>query len=376
MSTMRQTEEKSKWDASSIQPLLSCLCEAVPSDALHPAYRGMRTHTLFLRTELCLTPRSPILTMRRMSEQIIIERLEFRGRCGVTPEERAKPQPLAVDLKLDCRIGSAGRSDDLAQTIDYAAVARRIVEIGTTQEAGLLETMADRFLSIIFDEFPVESATVWVRKLHPPITHITTSVGVSLTRTRLQHQLEQSDAAPAPFLVQQLHRLPKGRVLDVAAGRGRHALYLAAQGYQVDAVDRDSGALAQLAQSASHLSPITTRTVDLEQPAPFNPDFGHAQYDVIAVLFYLHRPLFPFLIEALKPGGVLLYETFTIDNHLRHGHPRRQAFCLAQNELLRLTSPLNIMHYDEGAHDGVQGSGTTYTAQLVACKPLPSATPA
>ena len=72
--------------------------------------------------------------MPSMSEQIIIERLEFRGRCGVTPEERAKPQPLAVDLELDCRIGPAGRSDDLAHTIDYAAVAGRIVDIGTHAE--------------------------------------------------------------------------------------------------------------------------------------------------------------------------------------------------------------------------------------------------
>ncbi|MGA6826013.1 dihydroneopterin aldolase [Nitrospira sp. NS4] len=313
-----------------------------------------------------------------MPEHIVIERLEFRGRCGVTEEERAKPQPLAVDLKLDCRTGQAGRSDNLAETIDYAAVARRIADIGTTQDACLLEALADRFLSMLFAEFPIDSATLWLRKLHPPIRQVTTSVGVSLTRTRLQHQLQQSEPAPAPFLMQQLHRLPKGRVLDVAAGGGRHALFLAAHGYQVDALDRDGAALTQLSQSAAgrRLSSITTRTMDLEQPAPFDPDFGHERYDGIVVFFYLHRPLFPFLIEALKPGGVVVYETFSIDNHLRHGHPRRQEFCLTRNELLRLTSPLQVLHYDEGAHDGVHGSGSTYTAQLVAQKPARSATPA
>lgn len=310
-----------------------------------------------------------------MPDQIFIERLEFRGRCGVTAEERAKPQPLAVDLTLDCRISSAGRTDNLAQTIDYAAVARRIVEIGTTQEACLLETLAERFLSMLFAEFPVEDVSLWVRKLHPPISYVTASVGISLRRTRLQQHLEQTDSTPAPFLLQQMPRLPKGRALDVAAGRGRHALYLAAQGCRVEAIDRDSAALAHLAQSAAAqgIAPVTTRTVDLEQPAPFDPEVGQERYDVIAVFFYLHRPLFPFLIEALKPGGILIYETFTIDNHLHHGHPRRREFCLAQNELLTLTSPLTILHYDEGAHDAVQGSGSTYTAQLVAQKPIRSA---
>ncbi|NJL15997.1 MAG: dihydroneopterin aldolase, partial [Nitrospira sp.] len=51
-----------------------------------------------------------------MGGQIIIEQLEFRGRCGVTPEERARPQPLAIDLELDCRLEPAGLSDDLQQT--------------------------------------------------------------------------------------------------------------------------------------------------------------------------------------------------------------------------------------------------------------------
>ena len=74
-------------------------------------------------------------------------------------------------------------------------------------------------------------------------------------------------------------------------------------------------------------------------------------YDAIVVCFYLHRPLFPWLVEALKPQGVLLYETFTIDNYVRYRHPRRWEFCLAQNELLRLTSS-SASSYDEGEYDG------------------------
>lgn len=310
-----------------------------------------------------------------MSAHIIIERLEFRGRCGVTAEERAKPQPLAVDLELDAPLDPAGHSDNLVDTIDYAKIAQRLVEIGTTQDACLLETMAERFLAMLFADFPIKRANLWLRKLHAPISQVTRSVGIRINRTRLAQQLSLIEPKPAPFLVEQLHRLPKGLALDVAAGGGRHALHLAAHGYQIDAVDRDSAALSQLAASATEraLPSIKTKVIDLEQPAPFDPGFGHERYDVVMVFFYLHRPLFPFLIDALKPGGVLIYETFTIDNYTHHKHPRRWEFCLSHNELLRMTSTLQILHYDEGAHDGVEGPRSTYTAQLVAQKPLRSA---
>ena len=95
----------------------------------------------------------------------------------------------------------------------------------------------------------------------------------------------------------------------------------------------------------------------------------------IVVFFYLHRALFPSLIESLKPNGVLIYETFTIDNYLRHRHPRRWEFCLAHNELLRLTSTLRVLSYDEGKHDGGHEPGPTFTAQLVAQRASPSSLP-
>lgn len=310
-----------------------------------------------------------------MPAQIIIEQLEFRGRCGVTPEERAKPQPLAVDLELNAPLDTAGQSDNLADTLDYARIAQRLVEIGTTHEACLLETMAERFLAMLFADFPVTRITLWLRKLHAPISPVTRSVGIRIERTKLAQQLSQIEPKPAPFLVEQLHRLPKGRALDVAAGGGRHSLFLAARGYEVEAIDRDEASMSHIATAATKnaLPPIKTRAVDLEQPAPFDPGFGHETYDVVLVFFYLHRSLFPFLMDALRPGGVLLYETFTIDNYMHHKHPRRWEFCLAHNELLRMTSTLQILHYDEGAHDGVEGPRSTYTAQLVAQKPLRSA---
>jgi dihydroneopterin aldolase len=308
-----------------------------------------------------------------MPDQIRIERLEFRGRCGVTVEERTRPQPLAVDLELDCRIDHAGDSDDLRHTIDYAAVARRVVDIGTGREAQLLESLAEQLVAVLFADFPVDRVKLWLRKLHPPIVSIVSSVGITLERTRLTQQLIRADPQPARFLGQQLHRLPKGTVLDVAAGKGRHTLFLSSLGYQVEAIDRDEQALAQLMTDARsrHLANVTTRAVDLESPHPGTPDLGEDRYDAILVFFYLARPIFPQLIHALKSGGVLVYETFLIDHHLQYQHPRRREFCLGHGELLSLTSGLRVLHYDEGPHEGDRDGGSAYTAQLLAQKPFP-----
>lgn len=309
-----------------------------------------------------------------MARKIIIERLEFQGCCGVTPEERRRPQPLAVDLELDCQTEPASTSDNIQHTVDYAQVADRVIQIGTTQGCALLETLSEQLLTMLFAEFPIERAKVWLRKLAPPLEHVTGSVGVQLDRSRLAHQIQDAGPTPARFLTQQLHRLTKGKALDVAAGSGRNALYLASQGYHVDAMDRDEQAMAQLTATAKqrNFPNLHARTVDLERTTDERPEFPKQEYDVIVAFFYLHRPIFPALIESLKPNGILIYETFSIDNYIRHRHPRRWEFCLAHNELLRLTSNLRVLSYDEDEHDGIHGQGSVFTARLVAQQAGPS----
>lgn len=306
-----------------------------------------------------------------MAARIIIERLECYARCGVTDEERRKPQLIAIDLELDAAVEPAGLSDRLDDTIDYARVAERVVAISGGFSCRLLETLAEQLIDMLFAEFPVEHLRLWIRKLHAPLAMVAGSVGVRVERRRIAPSPAQP--MPLPFLVKQLGRLPKGLVLDVAAGRGRNTLYLLSQGSQVEAIDRDAEALAELEAGAKarHLSGLTTRVLDLEADPDRPPSLGQACYDAIIVSYYLHRPLFPSLLDALKPNGILLYETFTIDNYFRHRHPRRWEFCLAPNELLRLTSPLRVLHYDEGEHDGGHGGGANYTARLVAQKAGP-----
>jgi len=119
---------------------------------------------------------------------------------------------------------------------------------------------------------------------------------------------------------------PGSRVLDVAAGRGRHAHFFAERGHAVTAVDRD---IAKLVPHAA----IESVQADLEDGSPW-PLSGR-RFDAIVVTNYLHRPLMPALLEALAPGGILLYETFMAGNE-RFGKPSRPEFLLQDGELLEL----------------------------------------
>ncbi len=159
-------------------------------------------------------------------------------------------------------------------------------------------------------------------------------------------------AGPAAWLVQNADLLPRGgEVLDVACGSGRHALLLAGAGFKVRGVDRDSPRIEALARLARRLAlPLSAEVVDLETGGEV--DLGAAAYDLVVVIRYLHRPLFPALIRALRPGGILLYETFTAEQGRRYGRPRDPHFLLEPGELRRLAAPLEILREREGEHDG------------------------
>jgi len=155
---------------------------------------------------------------------------------------------------------------------------------------------------------------------------------------------------PAPWLIDNVDLLPRGgRVLDVACGRGRNALWLAGAGFDVRAVDRNPDAIAAVRDAAAKLGlRIEAEVVDLETDPP--PAMA-AEFDAIVVFNYLHRPLMPTLLGALKPRGRIVYETFTTGQAER-GQPTNPAFLLKDGELAELMAPLTVLRSREGAFDG------------------------
>jgi SAM-dependent methyltransferase len=157
--------------------------------------------------------------------------------------------------------------------------------------------------------------------------------------------------APSSWLLQNTDLLRAGmRVLDIASGRGRHALPLARAGLEVTAIDRDAKALDDLARTAAEAgAAVVTRALDLERQD--GVDLGQAAFDVVLVFNYLHRPLFPSILRALAPGGLLFYETF-LTGQAALGHPKNPAFLLEPGELIRRVAPLTVRRHREGAFDG------------------------
>lgn len=165
---------------------------------------------------------------------------------------------------------------------------------------------------------------------------------------------------PSPWIVRFAHLIPPGaRVLDLAAGSGRHARFLAGRGAHVLAVDRDAGALAALAG----VEGVATRVCDLEVgPWPLAGE----RFDAIVVVNYLHRPQFPHLRAALAADGVLLYETFAQGNEA-YGRPANPDFLLCPDELVKLaqlpSAPMRVVAFEQGR---VDAGGRSAVVQRIA----------
>ncbi len=133
---------------------------------------------------------------------------------------------------------------------------------------------------------------------------------------------------------------PGGNALDLACGSGRHSLYLLARGHGVTACDIDISNLADLEGSPG----LELFETDLENAAW---PFAERQFAAIIVTNYLHRPLFPYILAALAPEGLLIYETFAAGNE-RFGRPRNPDHLLRRGELLSgVLAGLAIIAYED-----------------------------
>jgi SAM-dependent methyltransferase len=170
---------------------------------------------------------------------------------------------------------------------------------------------------------------------------------------------------PAAVLKENLHLLPvRGRALDLACGLGANAVLLARRGLEVAAWDLSPVAIARLRDLALELNlPVTAevRDVCVEPPLP-------ETFDCILVAHFLQRSLVPALTAALRPGGLLFYQTF-VREAASEGGPSNPGYRLETNELLHLFSGLTLRFYREEGRVGDLDKGTRDLAQLVGQRP-------
>lgn len=168
---------------------------------------------------------------------------------------------------------------------------------------------------------------------------------------------------PNPFLKKIIHLLPKGRALDIAAGEGRNAVFLAQYGFEVDAVDISEKGLKK-AQKLAKVKGVKINTflVDLDQY-----QVEKERYDLIANFYFLKRRLIPRIKKGLKKGGRVIFETYLLEHRdLGAGGPKQLKYFLKPNELLRLFKDFRILFYREGIFR--EGGKKKAVASLIAEK--------
>jgi SAM-dependent methyltransferase len=153
--------------------------------------------------------------------------------------------------------------------------------------------------------------------------------------------------AISPWAARWAHLAPAGsRVLDVACGLGRHAVYFSQLNYPVAAVDRAQAAIDAIAS----LLPSSAQLIvaDIENgPWPFMHNGAPQQFGAVVVTNYLWRALLPTLVASVAPGGVLIYETFAAGN-ASVGKPSRPDFLLQPGELLAACAGLRVVAFEDG----------------------------
>lgn len=171
---------------------------------------------------------------------------------------------------------------------------------------------------------------------------------------------------PSSWVQRWVHLVsPKGTVLDLACGHGRHMQWLQGQGHQVTGVDRAPEALATASAFGE------TVLADIENgPWPLMNGPQPRLFNAVVVTNYLWRPLLPVIRQSLASGGVLIYETFAQGNETV-GKPSRPDFLLQSGELLKVCDGLRVVAFE----DGFLEQPERFVQRIVAIRPgVPCAT--
>jgi len=166
-------------------------------------------------------------------------------------------------------------------------------------------------------------------------------------------------------LLENEHLLPtEGRALEIACGTASDSIFLANRGLQTDAWDISDSVVAKINEYAQDKSvSVTAESRDINIDPPQDDS-----YDVITIAHFLERKIVPALISALKPGGLIFYQTFVKDVTPTYSGPSNPAFRLDDNELLLLFSGLQVVVYREEGLLGDISQGFRNEALLVARK--------
>jgi tellurite methyltransferase len=213
-----------------------------------------------------------------------------------------------------------------------------------------------------------------------------------------QHAAGQGTSHASGFLKEILLSdswpIPRRRALDIATGKGRNAIFLAEQGFDVVAIDVSPVALDEARQRAAERSlwnPMGKPVAPSTAPVGRNPEreprakagdrvegsiswqqadlerieLPEANYDLVVDFNYLQRSLIPQIKAALKPGGHVIFETYLIGQEIL-GHPKNPAYLLGYNELLEQFRDFRVLWYREGKF--TDGREAAFRAGLLAQK--------
>ena len=168
---------------------------------------------------------------------------------------------------------------------------------------------------------------------------------------------------PAEVLVENAHLISaNGRALDLACGMGQNSLWLARQGLVVDSWDVSEVALNKLRQACTPDLTIHTKQVDITAAS-----LARNTYDLIVVVRYLNRSLSQAIIKALRPDGLIFFQTFTLEKETTDG-PSNPDYLLQPNELLSMFASLRVLIFKDEGLQGDYARGLRGEAYIVAKK--------